>query len=63
MNRYSSKAWKVLESLQNNYYPNQDILSITGFMGEEEFVQYVNNKLTSCAESDLESYLLEIGEK
>lgn len=42
MNRYKSKEFKALEFIQNNYYPNQDILTITGYMGDEEFLKHVN---------------------
>mgnify|MGYP003632690503 FL=1 len=56
--RYSSKAWKVLTSLQNNYYTNQDIITMTASMDEKELLQYVNNKLTSRVGLDFEFYSL-----
>jgi len=42
MDRYKSKEWKILESLQNNYDPNQDILTITGMLDHEQFIDHVN---------------------
>jgi hypothetical protein len=42
MDRYKSKEFKSLEFIQNNYYPNQDILTITGMLDDEEFINHVN---------------------
>tara|TARA_B100000530_G_C15868333_1_gene452303 strand:- start:757 stop:951 length:195 start_codon:yes stop_codon:yes gene_type:complete len=57
MKRYNSKAWKILESLQNNYYSDQDILTITGFMDDEQFQRYVSDKLKNCIEIETIEFL------
>ena len=57
MKRYNSKAWKMLESLQNNYYSDQDILTITGFMDDDQFQQYVSDKLKNCIEIETIEFL------
>jgi hypothetical protein len=41
MNRYESAEFKELISIQNKYFPNQDIITITGFMNHEEFIKHV----------------------
>jgi len=40
MSRYKSEEWKELVSLQNKI-PQQDILTITGFMDHEEFIKHL----------------------
>ena len=40
MSRYKSEEWKELVSLQNKI-PQQDILTITGFMDHKEFIQHL----------------------
>ena len=40
--RYRTKDWKTLVSIQNKYYPDQDILTITGMLDGEEFINHVN---------------------
>ena len=40
--RYRTKNWKALVSIQNKYYPDQDILSITAMFDDEEFINHVN---------------------
>lgn len=57
MKRYNSKAWKILESLQNNYYSDQDILTITGFMDDDQFQRYVSDKLKNCIEIETVEFL------
>jgi len=57
MKRYNSKAWKILESLQNNHYSDQDILTITGFMDDDQFQQYVSDKLKNCIEIETIEFL------
>ncbi len=40
--RYSSPEWKELERIQNSpRYQNVDILTITGFMDDEQFKAHV----------------------
>ena len=42
MNRYQTKEWKELISIQNNpKYEMIDIITITGFMNNEEFLKHV----------------------
>jgi len=42
MSRYDSPLWKELEEIQNTYYADtQDILSITGFMDDDQFATHV----------------------
>lgn len=41
MSRYNTAEWATLESIQNEFYPNQDILTITGFMNDEELTAHV----------------------
>ena len=40
MNRYKTDLWVELVALQNAR-PNQDILTITGFMDDDEFLAHV----------------------
>ena len=40
MSRYDTAEWKELVSLQNRM-PQQDILSITGFMDHKEFIEHL----------------------
>jgi hypothetical protein len=42
ISRYKTNEWKTLESIQNKYYPDQDILTITGMLDDEEFINHVN---------------------
>ena len=43
MKRYDSKEWKELVAIQNEYYPNTDILTITGFMDDTTFFAHVED--------------------
>ena len=40
MSRYDTELWKELEQIQNTM-PHIDILTITGFMDDEQFAQHV----------------------
>ena len=46
--RYRTKNWKALVSIQNKYYPDQDILTITGMLDDEEFINHVNRYKTAA---------------
>jgi hypothetical protein len=46
--RYRTKNWKALVSIQNKYYPDQDILTITGMLNDEEFINHVNRYKTAA---------------
>ena len=48
MDRYKTNDWKTLESIQNKYYPDQDILSITAMFDDEEFINHVNRYKTAA---------------
>ena len=48
MDRYKTNDWKTLESIQNKYYPDQDILTITGMLDDEEFINHVNRYKTAA---------------
>ena len=39
--RWSSDEWKTLTSIQNTWFPNQDIKSITGMMNHDQFIAHV----------------------
>tara|TARA_R100000656_G_scaffold3277_1_gene4994 strand:+ start:284 stop:520 length:237 start_codon:yes stop_codon:yes gene_type:complete len=39
--RWSSDEWKTLTMLQNTWFPNQDIMTITGFMNHDQFIDHV----------------------
>ena len=41
MSRFESKEWAELECLQNSHFSNIDILTITGFMDDEQFLAHV----------------------
>ena len=42
MNRYHTKEWKELVAIQNSpKYEAVDIITITGFMNNEEFLKHV----------------------
>lgn len=41
MNRYDTPEWKELVSLQNRM-THVDILTITGFMDHEQFINHLN---------------------
>lgn len=42
MNRYETKEWKELVEIQNSpQYEMIDIITITGFMNNEEFLKHV----------------------
>jgi len=41
INRYQTKEWKELETIQNQHYEAVDILTITGFMDHEQFLAHV----------------------
>lgn len=43
MNRYDSKEWAILVEIQNEN-TNIDILTITGFMKDDAFKVYVEEK-------------------
>ena len=43
MNRYSTEAWKSLESAQNSeQYSMIDIITITGFMNDSQLIEHIN---------------------
>lgn len=46
--RYETAEWKELVSIQNEFYPNQDILTITGFMSEAQFIAHVESYRSSA---------------
>ena len=39
--RWSSKEWKTLTTIQNRWYPHTDIMHITGFMSDDQFMKHV----------------------
>ena len=39
--RWASDEWETLKSIQNTWFSNQDIMSITGFMNDEQFLDHV----------------------
>ena len=39
--RWSSQEWKDLTSIQNRWYGHQDIMTITGFMNHDQFIDHV----------------------
>ena len=39
--RWSSDEWKTLTSIQNTWFPNQDIMTITRFMDHDQFIAHV----------------------
>jgi hypothetical protein len=41
MNRYDTAEWKELVSIQNAMVTPIDILTITGFMNHEQFIQHL----------------------
>jgi hypothetical protein len=41
MKRYQTELWAELEKLQNNHFSHIDILTITGFMDDEQFKAHV----------------------
>jgi hypothetical protein len=41
--RYKSEEWKRLESIQNQYFPDVDILTITGFMNDAQLKQHLKD--------------------
>ena len=43
MNRYSTPEWKELVEIQNQL-DNTDILTITGFMNDEQFKQHLEEQ-------------------
>jgi hypothetical protein len=44
MNRYDTKEWAELVEIQNAYYVGiADILSITGFMNDEQFLKHLED--------------------
>jgi hypothetical protein len=48
MSRYDTALWKELVKIQNTM-PHIDILTITGFMNDEQFAQHVANYRTHKA--------------
>lgn len=44
MKRYETKEWAELVEIQNAYYADtQDILTITGFMNDEQFLAHLED--------------------
>jgi hypothetical protein len=41
-NRNETKEMGDLIAIQNEFYPNQDIMTITGFMNDDQFKIHVN---------------------
>ncbi len=39
--RWNSDEWKTLTTIQNTWFPNQDIMTITGFMNHDQFLEHV----------------------
>ena len=39
--RWQSQDWKDLTSIQNKWYANQDIMTITGMMNHDQFIDHV----------------------
>ena len=50
MERYNTKNWKTLVSLQNQYFSHIDILTITGFMNKAQFETHVLRYITLAAD-------------
>ena len=44
MNRYDTNIWKALTNIQNSEkHCNHDIMTITGFMNDNELIAHVNS--------------------
>lgn len=41
MSRYETAEWKELVAIQNSMTTPIDILTITGFMNDEQFIQHL----------------------
>jgi hypothetical protein len=39
--RWSSQEWKDLTRIQNRFFSNQDIMTITAFMNNDQFIDHV----------------------
>ena len=39
--RWQSQDWKDLTSIQNKWYAHQDIMTITGMMNHDQFIDHV----------------------
>lgn len=48
INRNETQEMKDLIKIQNEFYPNQDIMTITGFMNHEQFKTHVNRYKVSA---------------
>ncbi len=51
MSRYDTKEWKELVSIQNQLDAT-DILTITGFMNNEQFLKHVEDQRERLAKQD-----------
>ena len=40
--RWNSKEWKTLTTIQNRWYPHTDIMTITDFMSDDQFIKHVD---------------------
>ena len=49
MDRYETPEWAELVKLQNKW-PSQDILTITGFMNHQEFLEHLKRWKETIAE-------------
>ena len=62
MNRYSTLAFKTLQSIQNGHYENQDIITITGFQNNAQLLEHVTGyAIRTNTPFDVEQARIELG--
>ena len=57
--RWSSDEWKTLTMIQNTWFPNQDIMTITGFMDHDQFIAHVERYKLYAKEDAIKNNMIQ----
>ena len=56
--RWASDEWETLKSIQNTWFSNQDIMTITDFMNHDQFLDHVARYRQDAKEYAIENNYL-----
>jgi len=56
--RWSSDEWKTLTSIQNTWFSNQDIMTITHFQDHDQFIAHVERYKQYAKENAIKNNMI-----
>ena len=57
--RWSSDEWKTLTMIQNTWFPNQDIMTITHFQDHDQFIAHVERYKQYAKEESISTNMIQ----